>query len=146
PALTTVVWGVSGDGSVVVGSATSPNPNLRAHAFIWDAQHGARDLNDLLTSEYSLDLGEGVLVQAFCISADGSRLAGNAYHADVHDHTTISWLVRLHPGCHADFNSDGVVSSQDFFAFITAFFASAPDADFNSDGSIDSRDFFDFLP
>jgi hypothetical protein len=48
------------------------------------------------------------------------------------------------PGpCRADFNFDGVVNSQDFFEFVTAFFASA--ADFNMDGLTNSQDFFDFL-
>ncbi|MBC7773345.1 MAG: hypothetical protein H7210_12685 [Pyrinomonadaceae bacterium] len=48
-------------------------------------------------------------------------------------------------GCAADFNDDTVVNSQDFFDFLTAFFASAPNADFNNDGFINSQDFFDFL-
>lgn len=47
--------------------------------------------------------------------------------------------------CLADFNTDGIVNSQDFFDFLTAFFAAAPDADFNADGLINSQDFFDFL-
>ena len=49
----------------------------------------------------------------------------------------------LPPPCRADFNSDGELSSQDFFDFLAAFFASA--ADFNEDGATSSQDFFDFL-
>ncbi len=45
--------------------------------------------------------------------------------------------------CPADFNCDGAVNSQDFFDFLSAFFAG--NADFNHDGATNSQDFFDFL-
>lgn len=47
--------------------------------------------------------------------------------------------------CRADFNGDSVVNSQDFFDFLSAFFAQQPSADFNGDAAINSQDFFDFL-
>jgi hypothetical protein len=47
--------------------------------------------------------------------------------------------------CRADFNNDGIVNSQDFFDFLTAFFAEDPTADFNTDKVVNSQDFFDFL-
>jgi len=47
--------------------------------------------------------------------------------------------------CTADFSGDGFVNSQDFFDFLTAFFALAPNADFNHDSFINSQDLFDFL-
>jgi hypothetical protein len=47
--------------------------------------------------------------------------------------------------CRADFNGDDTVNSQDFFDFLTAFFASEPAADFNEDTVVNSQDFFDFL-
>jgi len=47
--------------------------------------------------------------------------------------------------CRADFNCDQFANSQDFFDFLTAFFAQAPSADFNDDDFVNSQDFFDFI-
>jgi hypothetical protein len=47
------------------------------------------------------------------------------------------------PVCPCDWNTDETVNSQDFFDFLTAFFAS--EGDFNDDGATNSQDFFDFL-
>ncbi len=45
--------------------------------------------------------------------------------------------------CPCNWNMDGALNSQDFFDFLTAFFAS--NADINMDGFTNSQDFFDFL-
>lgn len=47
--------------------------------------------------------------------------------------------------CNVDLNADTVVNSQDFFDFLSSFFALEPAADFNRDSFINSQDFFDFL-
>ncbi|MBK7404279.1 MAG: hypothetical protein IPJ41_06500 [Phycisphaerales bacterium] len=144
-AVTTSAWGVNGDGSIVVGSALSTDPTARARAFMWDAQHGERDLNRVLAEDYGVDLGEWVLVQAFAVSPDGAWIAGNAYHADVNDRTTIGWLAHLHQGCRADFNDDGETNTIDVLAFLSAWAAGQADADTNADGTLDTRDVIQFL-
>jgi hypothetical protein len=49
------------------------------------------------------------------------------------------------PVCACDFNHDLALNSQDFFDFLSAFFAGLISADFNASGIVDSQDFFDFL-
>ena len=45
--------------------------------------------------------------------------------------------------CVADWNSDGIVNSNYFFAFLIDFFAGR--SDINGDGATNSQDYFDFL-
>ncbi|MFQ5806801.1 MAG: PEP-CTERM sorting domain-containing protein [Phycisphaerae bacterium] len=71
-------YDVSGDGSVVVGTGIADGP--RHAAFIWDAEHGMRNLEDVLTDEYGLDLTGWRLEGAWGVSADGLTIVGHGVH------------------------------------------------------------------
>ena len=47
--------------------------------------------------------------------------------------------------CPVDFNNDGIVNTQDFLAFLTAWANSDPTADWNADGTINTQDFLAYL-
>lgn len=47
-------------------------------AFIWDAEHGARPLQDVLVAEFGLDLGGWSLLDAVDITPDGKTIVGTA--------------------------------------------------------------------
>ncbi len=66
-------YGVSADGSVVVGTGTSAETG--ASAFIWDTTNGMRHLKTALT-DYGLDLTGWILVEAWDVSDDGSTIVG----------------------------------------------------------------------
>ena len=58
---------------------------------------------------------------------------------------TVSVVARLTIPCVADFNQDGTRDVADIFAFLSAWFASAPSADFDNSGTRDVADIFAFL-
>ncbi len=68
---------VSADGSVIVGEDYLSSSSSRA--FIWSAETGMQNLNDVLVNEYGFDLMGWTLTSVMGISDDGLTLAGNAY-------------------------------------------------------------------
>ncbi len=69
-----MAYSVSGDGSVVVGYYYEDS--FRRGAFMWDPQHGLRDLKTVLTTDFGLDLTGWRLDRATAISADGLTIVG----------------------------------------------------------------------
>ena len=71
-----VALGVSADGSVIVGEASTFNPTSRYEPFIWDQVNGMRGLTSVLQ-----DLGVQIpsgwrLQEAHAVSADGRTIVG----------------------------------------------------------------------
>jgi hypothetical protein len=98
-------------------------------------------------------------ITVFTIDGGGGVSSGGSYSVtgtvgQVDAHTNITGSTLMVGGgfwpatrccCRRDFNANGEVNSQDFFDFLTRFFAADPLADINCDGVINSQDFFDFL-
>jgi uncharacterized membrane protein len=78
-------YATSADGSVIVGRAVDQNGEDAA--FIWDAVHGMRNLQDVLTNDFGFDLSDWHLSAAYDVSADGRTIVGigtriDAYHGE----------------------------------------------------------------
>ena len=68
-------FAVSGDGSVIVGQSHSAT--VTSESFIWDAEHGMRNLHDLLVDDLGLDLtGWTLSTETTGISDDGMTIVG----------------------------------------------------------------------
>lgn len=76
---------VSGDGAVIVGFY---QPWV---AYVWDENHGMRNLQDVLTRRYGFNLSGWGLQEAVAISADARILVGNG----MHDGRPEGWIARV---------------------------------------------------
>ncbi len=90
-------YDVSANGSVVVGtSLIGDHPSTGTVAFIWDADHGMRNLKTLLENDYGLDLTGWRLDFAGGISDDGLTIVGTGHSPD-YPHNDEAWVVTF-PG------------------------------------------------
>jgi len=76
-----------------------------------------------------------VSVLPFRFAGDGTPTSGTIFWDDL--------TLTQGTGCACDWNHSGSLNSQDFFDFLSDFFAG--NADFNGSGETNSQDFFDFL-
>ncbi len=145
---------VSGDGSIVVGSASleslnadssvSPTNNINA-PFLWDEARGMRDLADVLQLDYGLDLSGWTLNEATGISDDGSTIIGNGRNPAGQSEAWRAVLARTTPLGDIDF--DGDVDPQDYAQLKLNLGANSADSavvyadgDLNADGRVDQAD------
>lgn len=127
--------GVSGDGSIVVGAASTAS-GMRP--FIWDAQHGMRNLVDVLSRDFALNLTDMTLTEAVGISGDGLKIAGNAVNENGRPE---AWLADL--SCaDGDLNHDGSCSTLDIEPLLDCLLLGMPCgcADLNLDDHRDGQD------
>jgi probable HAF family extracellular repeat protein len=110
---------VSGDGSVVVGEANA-SATASSKAFIWDAAHGMRSLQDVLVNDYGLgaSLAGWTLHGATGISADGKVIVGFGSAPGTNpNENNAGWIVDLRQhelvATRGDVNLDGHVDATD---------------------------------
>jgi probable HAF family extracellular repeat protein len=129
---------VSGDGETIVGvDSVEPTPEnafTQGRAFIWDADHGMRELQDVLTNALPdgdrKELNDWVLVEATGISADGKTIVGNGFQRPV-----------IKPGdvdqnCQVDIFDVAVLQTK----YGMASGATWADGDFDANGTVDIFD------
>lgn len=91
---------VSADGSVIVGRVVEPISTL-IEAYIWDAQHGMRILEDVLENDYGLGavIDDWALTEAVDISADGKYIVGRGMHRVNGVYQDEGWIANLNAVC-----------------------------------------------
>ena len=87
---------LSANGHVLVGGSEEHG------AFVWDALHGVRDLEDYVVDDLGFELGRWRLNQAMGISNDGRTIAGLGHHSG-----TTGFVLRLPPACSDALDNDG---------------------------------------
>ncbi len=82
-------YDVSADGSVVVGAGQTDSGY---RAFIWKADTGLRNLKEVLSSDFGLELAEWELTRANAISDDGLTIVGEGINPDG---LTEAWVAHI---------------------------------------------------
>ncbi len=102
-----------------------------------DGVHALADGTFLVTSDSTFEQGRGL----FRVSPSGDILQTLD---DSRSYGPIE-LLTLIEACRADLDGNGVIDSDDFFAYLDLFASGDPGADITGNGTIDSEDFFAYL-
>ncbi|MFN7020983.1 MAG: matrixin family metalloprotease [Phycisphaerales bacterium] len=102
----------------------------------------------------------GSLTELGCNDDQGARCASSGLHSFLAARVTAGTQYRIRVSgynglsgtgtmritcCPADFNLSGVVSVQDLFDYLAAYFAGDPNADVNASGALTVQDLFDYM-
>ncbi|MCI0633290.1 MAG: hypothetical protein L0206_05145, partial [Actinobacteria bacterium] len=93
---------VSADGSVVVGYVFDSQTFFFA-SFVWNPVRGMRNLEDVLETDYGLDLMGWSLFGATSVSADGRTIVGTGINPDG---LFEGWIAVLPPECADGLDND----------------------------------------
>jgi len=136
-----VARAVSASGTTIVGEARTDAAN--SVAFLWDPDHGMRDLRTVLISEYGLgaSLTGWDLLSATGISSDGSVIAGTGINPSGNFE---AWRaeVTMEVVLTADFDLDFDVDEDDLSQWQADY--GGPGSDANGDGLSDGTDFLEW--
>jgi uncharacterized membrane protein len=135
-------FGVSRNGSTVVGYCWDSGNSLAEKAFIWTPAEGMRDLKAVLQSQ-GVDLTGWRLNIAYAVSDDGRTIVGNASFG-FHSEAFVAHLAAT-CGCAADYDQNGGVDGSDVEAFFNDWSNGVGCADVNQDGGIDGSDVESFF-
>ena len=137
-------WGVSDDGSVVVGvNFYSINPGGSADGVIWTEKTELMNAMDYF-SLIGIDLSGIIDIRSVdTVSPDGSTFAATGFEMKTGELRTV--IIRTNSVCAVDFNSDGVLDFFDVSLFIAALNGQDPTADLNNDGAFNFFDVSAFL-
>ena len=103
---------ISLDGSTVVGLSNSAPEST---AFIWDSTNGIRNLKEVLTNEYGLDMTGWNLTAAWDVSDSGETIVGEGYDP-YGNHTAWIASIREQTRIYGEFSGhfDRVEGTEDF--------------------------------
>jgi len=132
-------FGVSNDGSTVVGFCFAIGNSNAEKAFIWTETDGLQDLKVLLESQGANLTGWRLRI-AYAVSDDGRTIVGNAFNPSGSTEGFIARLGSTCSACAADYDNSGGVDGADVEAFFQEWQNSASCSDVDSSGGIDGSD------
>jgi probable HAF family extracellular repeat protein len=134
---------VSGDGSVIIGCATTGLNHCREQ-FIWTAADGMRRVQDVL-ADYNLSMAGWFEVRIAGVSADGLSFAGSGEYPAPAD--AMAWLAHIGCALTGDTNNDGACSGADIPGFVRCLLAAqgCGCADVDGSGVVDEEDIDPFV-
>jgi uncharacterized membrane protein len=140
---------MSSDGRVVGGSSGT-DFLYEYYAFLWDAVHGMRDVNQIV-DELGVDREGWVIDGLHDLNSDGTGMVGMARRGE----ERRAYLLRLPPWCHADCDGSGDIDFNDFLCFLNRYNRAQADprgnpidfvyCDFALDDTIDFADVLEYL-
>jgi len=105
-------YGVSADGTVVVGQSQPDNNGATSEAFVWTQSDGMQRLHDVLIARGATDLNGWVLKKANDISADGRWIVGDGINPSGFQE---AFLANISEPVNVDTDGDGVLDDEDAF-------------------------------